>query len=175
VEQLREQESATKPNSLEPSSGISQNPANAVTEPTSTQQEQQHEERQEEALRMRDQQDSPTPIPFGAEFNDEMFEVSRDHRRQTRSEKRRECQEHARTQTESVRIHPLDLTPEEFQKLQEEDPSLNHIRDAASGGHVSAAGPGFYKKNGLIYRHWTPLGRDKESMSVEQLVLPQPC
>lgn len=30
-------------------------------------------------------------------------------------------------------------------------------------------------RNGLIYHHWTPPGRDDESMFVEQLVLPSAC
>ena len=177
IEQLREQQSATRPNSLNIRGGVSEDSVDTGNEPISTQQQeqpqQQQKERLEDTLGTGDQVDSPTTPFLGAEFSEEMFGTSRDRRKLTRSEKRRERQEHARTRNTS--LHPLDLTPEEFQKLQQEDPSLKGIREAASGVHVSAAGPGFYKKNGLIYRRWTPPGRDKESMSVEQLVLPRAC
>ena len=69
-----------------------------------------------------------------------ILEVNR--RKLTRSQKRGVYQEHVRTK--NISLHPLDLTSEEFQNLQEEDLSLKNIRDAASGLHVSAAGPRFY-------------------------------
>ena len=47
------------------------------------------------------------------------------------------------------------------------------MRKAAIGG-VSTAGTGFFEREGLLYRRWTPRGRD-EDMAIEQLVLPTPC
>ena len=169
IEQLREQGSATKLNSLNISDGVSEDLVTG-NEPISTQQQQpqqQQEERPEDTLDMKDHVDSSTTSFPGAE---EMIGTSGDCRKLTRSKKRRVCQEHAKTRN-------VSLHPEEFQKLQEEDPSLKGIRDAASGLHVSAAGPGFYKKNGLIYHHWTrtPPGRDDELISVEQPHVVLPC
>ena len=40
---------------------------------------------------------------------------------------------------------------------------------------VSSGRVGFFKKEGLLYRRWTPPGRDEDEMSIEQLVLPQKC
>ena len=58
--------------------------------------------------------------------------------------------------------------------LQDEDPTLSAIQKATSGD-VSIAGVGFFKEGGLLYRRWTPPGRDEGKKSIEQLVLPQQC
>ena len=42
----------------------------------------------------------------------------------------------------------------------------------AADGHASTAGVGFFRREGLIYRRLVPPDRDREDMSVEQLVLP---
>ena len=70
--------------------------------------------------------------------------------------------------------HPLDLTSEELSQLQRKDESLEEVRKAAKGG-ASSAGPGFFEREGLLYRRWVPLGRDGEDMAVDQLVLPTQC
>ena len=68
-------------------------------------------------------------------------------------------------------MHSLDLTAQDFQQLQEEDSSLEAVRVAADGG-VSTAGQGFFKRDGLMYRQWTPLGR-VEKLEMDQLIVPK--
>ena len=63
---------------------------------------------------------------------------------------------------------------EELKKLQDEDPTLSAIQKATSED-VCTAGVGFFKEGGLLYRRWTPPGRDEGEMLIEQLVLPQQC
>ena len=106
---------------------------------------------------------------FGADFDDELFsggKKSHLSRRQNRANRQKYVQQEAK--------HPLEISAEELQKLQEEDPTLSAIRKAAKGD-ASTAGVGFFKKGGLLYRRWIPPGRDEEEMSVEQLILPQQC
>ena len=69
-------------------------------------------------------------------------------------------------------VHPLDISVQELQRLQEADKTLETVRLAA-GGTSTTAGKGFFKKDGLVYRQWTSPGRD--DVTVEQLVLPQEC
>ena len=63
---------------------------------------------------------------------------------------------------------------QEIQELQENDETLEVIRRAADG-ESNSAGIGFFKRKGLIYRCWTPPGRDEDDMTIEQLVLPKKC
>ena len=62
---------------------------------------------------------------------------------------RRQVQQAANNQ--GAAVHSLDLTAQDFQRLQEEDSLLEAVRVAADGG-VSTAGQGFFKRDGLIYR-----------------------
>ena len=70
--------------------------------------------------------------------------------------------------------HALDVSAEEMRTLQSTDTTLDAVREAAEGKHYSA-GVGFFKRDGLLYRKWIPLGRNAQDMEVEQLVLPQQC
>lgn len=45
----------------------------------------------------------------------------------------------------------LDFSAEELREMQQHDPSLEKIREAASGAHNSA-GEGFFERDGLLYR-----------------------
>ena len=60
-----------------------------------------------------------------------------------------------------------------MKELQEKDASLAKIRKAADG-QPNSTRIGFFHREGLLYRRWTPPGRGEES-EVEQLVLPQEC
>ena len=62
----------------------------------------------------------------------------------------------------------------QFRDLQEEDATLEPIRQAAEGC-PSSAGIGFFKRDGLLYRRWVPLRQGSEAVEVEQLVLPKKC
>ena len=62
--------------------------------------------------------------------------------------------------------HPLDISAEQLRTLQSIDITLEAVR--------RAAGVGFFRRDRLLYRLWTPPGRDEE-MATEQLVLPMQC
>ncbi len=65
------------------------------------------------------------------------------------------------------------MTSQEFKTLQQSDPTLQTVLQAAKG-HPSKAGVGFVEKDGLIYRRWKP-PRQGPDGAIEQLVLPQEC
>lgn len=106
----------------------------------------------------------------------------------TRSEKREERLRRSQTGPEDDEVgseddgepgkldyrHEVDLSVEELKGLQATDPTLQGLRKAAEVQSVKS-GLGFFQKDGLLYRRWVPRGRDREEMSVEQLVLPQQC
>ena len=116
----------------------------------------------------------PRPVEelVGSEFADDLFVPGRTRERapQTRSQKRAIRREFASAQ----HLRPeLELSAAQLMELQREDDTLAAVREAAEG-HPCSAGVGFFKRDGLIYRKWTPPGRDEE-MGVEQLVLPKVC
>lgn len=55
--------------------------------------------------------------------------------------------------------HALDVSSEEMRTLQATDTTLYAIREAAEG-KCNSAGVGFFKRDGLLYRRWTPPGRN---------------
>uniref|UniRef100_A0A1X7UJV3 Uncharacterized protein n=1 Tax=Amphimedon queenslandica TaxID=400682 RepID=A0A1X7UJV3_AMPQE len=91
----------------------------------------------------------------------------------TKLTKRQQRQVNQSAAHQGIPVHSLDLTTQEFQQLQEKYSSLEAVR-AAADGRVSRAGPGFFRKDGLVYQHWKPPGRGEES-EVEQLVVPREC
>ena len=64
----------------------------------------------------------------------------------------------------------LDITADELREIQDKDPTLTKVREAADG-KLSTAGVGFFKREGIIYRKWIPPGRGDEA-AIKQLVLP---
>jgi hypothetical protein len=65
---------------------------------------------------------------------------------------------------------------EEFQKLQENDPTLESIRKLVSEGTTSESRGKFFQREGLIFRQWRPKGNRKDDpRSVEQLIIPRRC
>ena len=113
---------------------------------------------------------------IGAEFDQDLFQCAGAERlRQTRRQKRLERREHAAASGPDNLEGQLNrLTASELKVLQQNDETLEAVRRAADG-EQSTAGGGFFKKDGVIYRRWTPPGRDTDAMTVEQLVLPSPC
>ena len=69
---------------------------------------------------------------------------------------------------------PLEVTAEELWSLQEGDGTLEAVRKAASG-EACLGGVGFFKRDGLLFRRWTPPAPGSEEIVVEQLVLPKQC
>ena len=76
----------------------------------------------------------------GAEFADELFSGGRTRDRKTKREKR---ENNLRFLQEQKEKHPLEMTAGELLKLQQEDKTLEAVRQAANGG-VSTAGRGFF-------------------------------
>ena len=66
------------------------------------------------------------------------------------------------------------MTPQELKDLQKNDPTLAKARKVADGQRSTEAGDGFFWKNDLLYRRWTPIGCNEE-MVIDQIVLPKSC
>ena len=151
-----------------------------------TQEEETRKEREEKSGASPKAVDSEHNFHWGEGFAEELFEGGRERPQLTRSQKRQE--RHRRYNTEEGTAeatpetsvsepnypHALDISAGELQTLQAADPSLYMVRRAADG-HPCSAGVGFFRKEGLIYRLWTPPGRCHDSTEVEQLVLPMQC
>ena len=71
---------------------------------------------------------------------------------------------------EWIAKHALDVSAEEIRTLQSTDTTLDAIREATEGKYYSAW-VRFFKRDGLLYRKWTPLCRNGQDMEVEQLIL----
>ena len=67
----------------------------------------------------------------------------------------------------------VDVTPEELRKLQDGDESLRQPRHIADGEPSAGAGEQYFRQDGLLYRRYSPPGRDSDELSVDQLVLPK--
>lgn len=120
----------------------------------------------------------PDLINAGFCFDDSLFSTT-GHERQvlTRSQKRAARREHAtplRVETPLTMYRSLDITPEQLLDLQQEDPTLKTARSVADGECSTAAGEGFFRRDGLLYRRHHKLGSDAMS-KVDQLVLPTQC
>ena len=68
--------------------------------------------------------------------------------------------------------HVLDLSAAKLKELQEQDKTLQSVRENADRSPTTSK---FYYRDGLLYRRWTPPGRDDGELDVEQLVLPKSC
>ena len=78
----------------------------------------------------------------------------------------------------AVNIDILDVSPETLSKLQRDDPSLKECWDKLSENNVYQSKSGskswFEQKDGILYRHFQPVGSNKEGWRVlKQLVVPQ--
>lgn len=106
-------------------------------------------------------------------ISEDVFVPGREKKHLTRREKRIQRQQH-RGEDEDVDTPEQVLDMSAAEKLQDEDATLLKVREAADG-HPCSAGVGFFRREGLLYRKWTPPGRNEEEMEVEQLVLPKAC
>ena len=68
----------------------------------------------------------------------------------------------------------LDVSPEELRRLQDHDESLSRPRLIADGAPSAAAGERFFRRDGLLYRRYSPPGADSDAYDIDQLVLPAP-
>ena len=67
---------------------------------------------------------------------------------------------------------PLDISTAELRLLQQEDPTLSEIREAAANQTKQSK---YFLQDGLLYRRWIPSGEQVSNMSVDQLALPSHC
>ena len=107
----------------------------------------------------------------GSQFDEELFTESKTKHHLSRSQRRENNFSFIQKQQQQ---HPLEMTAGELAQLQEEDSSLETVRRAVKG-EDSTAGSGFVRRDGLIYRKWTPPGQDFSEGAIEQLVLPTSC
>ena len=107
-------------------------------------------------------------------FDDDLFTPGRQRVRLTRRQRRAGRHKHATVGTGGPDI-TAELSAEELKELQEKDDTLAVLRKVADGQSSTLAGPGFFRREGLLYRRWTPPGSNEEGMVVEQLVLPVCC
>ena len=94
---------------------------------------------------------------IGTEFDDDLFTKYPD-----------------RSTSPGAEFENLNFTSAEMKRQQAKDPTSAVIRTAAEGG-ASTASVGFFKRDGLLYRRWTPPGSNGELFEIEQLVLPMQC
>ena len=69
----------------------------------------------------------------------------------------------------------LDISTTELQEIQEDDHTLTHARQVADGKPSTAAGIGFFRREGILYRKYQPPGTTNEDDATDQLVLPIQC
>ena len=108
--------------------------------------------------------------------DDKLFSRTHNKKRLTRSKKRKDRRKHHLVQDTSniPPPHILDMSSKDFKELQQQDPTLSAVREAAKGC-PSTPGVGFFIRDGVLFRRWIPPGRSDEAMEVEQLVLPSKC
>ena len=68
----------------------------------------------------------------------------------------------------------LDVSPEELRRLQEADKSLDRPWEIADGAPTANAAENFFRRDGLLYRQYSPPGTDHGEPDIDQLVLPSP-
>ena len=106
---------------------------------------------------------------FGFNFDDSVFSPAGPSRQTlTRAEKR----ENRRRYRHANVGYGSDVPPEELRRLQDADESLSRPRSIADGAPSAAAGENFFRRDGLLYRRYSPPGADSDAHDIEQLVLP---
>ena len=115
-------------------------------------------------------------VMIGAEFDDDLFPSRRVRQKMTRAQKRANKRNHGgeRPYSQLWAFQEINLTRAEVERVQAEDSTLVAVRAASEVG-AQTAGPCFFRRDGLIYRRWEPLGCEGAELAVEQLVLPVQC
>ena len=67
---------------------------------------------------------------------------------------------------------PLNISVAELGQLQQEDPTLSDIREAAANKTKQSK---YFLRDGLLYCLWIPPDNEVSNMSIDQLVLPSHC
>ena len=140
------------------------------------------QEREEASDRLREEKSGVCPMSLEPEeevrlpeFDADLFGAGREKVKLTWSQKRAQREEHRQRQgVEAVlERHGLEMSAKKLIDLQNEDVTLEEVRRAADRSPAKV-GCGFFRKDGLLYRHWIPRGRVEDD-AVEQLVLPLQC
>ena len=84
-------------------------------------------------------------------LDDSLFSGGRLRTKLTRSQIRSQKDQHR----QALKAGALDLSSEELQKLQKEDPSLANLRTGTGKTETN-----FYHSEGLLFRQWIPRGRN---------------
>ena len=129
-----------------------------------------------EEIHEQESEDKELELEWIKDMDEDLFHGGREKMRLTRSQKRMNKKKYQKDEGQEKEIpkHPLEFSLDELKVLQEADTTLEAIRKAADGC-PSAAGIGFFRRNGCLYRRWVPPGRDGDEMGVDQLVLPLQC
>ena len=114
----------------------------------------------------------PSVPLVGSEFDEELFLLTRDKPKKTRSQKRADCQHH-QTLAQQAPTPPLSVSTDELRRLQREDTTLAGARKFATNPDSLSVGD-FYWNDGLLYHQWKPSKKAPE-LVIEQLVLPVQC
>ena len=81
-----------------------------------------------------------------------------------------------RAEQAQATMRELDFSADKLKELQRTDSTLEAVRKSARGlGEPSTARPGFFQRDGILYRRYVPRTGDTEHGVIEQLVLPTPC
>ena len=124
--------------------------------------------------------DSEVETPF-ADFEEAIFCEGKTKCRLTRNQKRanrflyRQREAPGDRDSKPKSTSPQDamhLTKEELIRLQNDDNSLTEVKKAADG-KVTILGNSFFRRDGILYRRWTPKGSDPVEGEIEQLVVPK--
>ena len=160
--------------------------------------------RREAAQNRRDGEGLPSSVKEvpGTNFDNDLFSHTQERARLTRSQKHKikqqycdvnssdetacventsEGDEEPRREEETndppQQVIPstvLQPTPEEIRQWQEQGPTLQAGREAV--GNEPSSGVQFYRKEGLLYRHWHPKDQSRDGVQAcKQLVLPECC
>ena len=116
---------------------------------------------------------------IGKEFAEDIFSQGKARAKLSRQQKRENSLQYTKDGTaseiEEAPIQVLDISTQELKKLQASDKTLEAANKAADEGANLVAGRGFFRREGLLYRRWTPRSIRGEEQVVEQLVLPKAC
>ena len=112
-------------------------------------------------------EDTNEEIP-GSSFHEELFQGGKIRQKLSKKQKRENNLQRQQMQTKQ----PLNISTAELRLLQQEDPTLSEIREAAANQTKQSK---YFLQDGLLYRRWIPSGEQVSNMSVDQLVLPSHC
>ena len=96
----------------------------------------------------------------GSSFHEELFQGGKIRQKLSKKQKRENNLQRQQMQTKQ----PLDISTAELRLLQQEDPTLSKIREAAANQTKQSK---YFLQDGLLYRRWIPSGEQVSDMSVD--------